>query len=147
MKTAFLTLFCLSLTGCIGGSEQEDSSEVVDTGTYEIKRTTETDGGSWSVAYEPSPDPIPTTDNFKLYVTISDIETGELVLGADVEADAAMPEHNHGMNTSPVVTEVDGGQYEVTGMQFHMTGHWRIDLEITVMGETEAAVFHVECCE
>jgi hypothetical protein len=147
MKWITLALVGASIIGCGNGSKNHDSMSMTDTAMYDITRTDTTDGGTWSVTYTPDSDPIPMTDNFKLYVSISDIETSEFVSGAEVNASASMPEHNHGMNTTPVVTELENGQYEVAGMQFHMSGHWRIDLEINAMDKTEEIEFHVDCCQ
>ena len=147
MKLITLALFGASVIGCGESSKNHDSMSMTDTAMYDITQTATTDGGTWSVTYTSDLDPIPMTDNFKLYVTISDIETSELVSGAELNASASMPEHNHGMNTTPVVTELGEGQYEVAGMQFHMSGHWIIDLEINAMDKTEEVVFHVDCCQ
>ena len=147
MKSISLALIGASIVGCGDGSNQDDSMSMTDTAMYDVARTATTDGESWSVTYVPDPDPIPTTDNFRLLFTIEDIESSELISGADVIAQALMPAHNHGMNTTPVVTELDDSQYEITGMQFQMSGHWRIDLEITASDKTETAEFHVDCCQ
>jgi len=147
MKGLTIAILGASILGCGDGSSHDDSMSMTDTAMYEVARTTTTDGGTWSVTYAPDPDPIPTTDNFRLLFTISDIETSELVSGAEVTAQASMPAHNHDMNTTPVITELEDSQYEVAGMQFHMSGHWRIDLEITASEKTEIAEFHVDCCQ
>lgn len=62
------------------------------------------------------------------------IETqeGEPVTGADVEVAGGMPAHNHGLPTSPRVTEELGdGDYRLDGMRFHMGGYWEVFVTIT----------------
>jgi len=142
-----LALFPLLLAACGGSSTDSSKDDSDDTGTYVIEREALTDGGSWRVSYEPIPDPIPPTDNFELLLTVSDPGTEAGVTGAEVGVVAGMPEHNHFMNTTAVVTEIGDGSYGVTGMQFHMSGHWRIDVTVASEGVSETAVFHTECCE
>ena len=67
--------------------------------------------------------------------------------GAQLELSATMPEHNHGMNTRPPVTEVGEGEYRVDGMQFHMSGHWQMEFRIVSEDTVELATFHTVCCE
>jgi hypothetical protein len=64
-----------------------------------------------------------------------------------VEFAAIMPEHNHGMNTDPLVTPAgEAGQYTVSSLLFHMPGHWRMTLSLGEGGDAENAVFDVICC-
>ena len=42
-----------------------------------------------------------------------------------------MPQHNHGLPTSPAVTAAfEDGDYKVEGMRFHMRGYWEIRVSI-----------------
>ncbi|TNE92677.1 MAG: hypothetical protein EP330_00765 [Deltaproteobacteria bacterium] len=124
----------LILAGCTGGGG--DTAEERDYG-----RTQTTDLGSWTVTIAPDPDPVPPVDLFALDVTIPGAE------GLFVDVDADMPSHNHGMNTEPVVTEVGGGAFRVDGMQFHMTGDWRVTVAIDDGNTYERAFLWIDCCE
>ncbi len=53
---------------------------------------------------------------------------------ADLRIDAIMPAHQHGMNYSPQVTRPQKDMISVSGMVFHMPGHWVI--ELAVLGDT-----------
>lgn len=44
--------------------------------------------------------------------------------------DARMPQHKHGMVTSPKVTKVKDLEYKVEGVRLHMPGLWVIDFVI-----------------
>ena len=64
-----------------------------------------------------------------------------------MDVDADMPTHNHGMNTDPVVTELGDGTYRAEGMQFHMTGDWRVTVAVDDGDSYERTFFWVDCCE
>jgi hypothetical protein len=135
------------LLSCSGGELDGMKHDTVDTATYSQSREAVTNGGSWHVGYVPTPDPIPATDNFGLSLTVAAVAGGDAVAGAQVGVVASMPAHNHFMNTTPVVTDNGDGTYWVDGMQFHMSGHWRMDVTVEVEGVSETAIFHTECCE
>jgi len=139
-----MVLLGVLLGACSGNSSHDgvDDTSIV----FEAREAT-TDGGTWQVSYAPVPDPIPSSDNFELLLTINQSEAGEAVVDADVSVVASMPAHNHFMNTTPVVTANGDGTYGVSGMQFHMSGHWQIDVTVSLDDLTETAVFHTDCCE
>ena len=133
------------LLGACSGNSPTDGGD--DTSVVFEAREAVTDGGTWQVSYVPVPDPIPATDNFELLLTINQSETGESVVDAEITVVASMPAHNHFMNTTPVVTANGDGTYGVSGMQFHMSGHWQIDVTVELDDVAETALFHTECCE
>lgn len=49
---------------------------------------------------------------------------------SDLQVDAVMPAHQHGMNYTPVVTKLGDGTFDVQGMLFHMPGHWEVRFDI-----------------
>ena len=49
--------------------------------------------------------------------------------GGDLEFDAAMPHHGHGMNVAPTVTRRADGRWLVDGALFHMPGYWEVHLD------------------
>jgi hypothetical protein len=70
------------------------------------------------------------------------IETadGEPVTGADIEVSGGMPAHNHGLPTSPRVTEELGdGDYRLDGLRFHMGGYWEVVVTV-ITDDTESVV-------
>ena len=56
--------------------------------------------------------------------------TGILPEGADLRIDAVMPAHQHGMNYAPRVSRPEANKVSVSGMVFHMPGHWVIELAV-----------------
>ena len=54
-------------------------------------------------------------------------------------ADAAMPQHGHGMNVKPTVKSLGGGRFRVEGMLFHMPGSWELYLDLVRAGVLERA--------
>lgn len=48
----------------------------------------------------------------------------------DVQIGSAMPDHQHGMLTTPAVTKLPDGRYQIDGLRFHMHGWWQLWLRI-----------------
>ena len=134
------------LVACSGKDEETD-----DTGMHDqhhsddtaMDMSTEqmTDGGTWMVSYTTDPSPVPYDDYFDLSVSIADAS------GATVAVDARMPEHNHGMNTTPETTDNSDGTWTTSPMLFHMEGTWEVYVDVTMDSSTERATFNVMCCE
>ena len=64
--------------------------------------------------------------------------------GVRLTADAAMPEHGHGMNRVPRVEAHPDGRFRVEGMLFHMPGLWQLYFDVTAGALTERAQVDVE---
>ena len=54
-----------------------------------------------------------------------------------VRVDAWMPEHRHGMNYKPSVSQQGPGQYRAEGLMLHMAGHWELFFEVRSGSQTE----------
>jgi hypothetical protein len=121
-------------------SDKADSGA---TGT-EDARSAITGGGTWTVSYAPDPDPVPGNEEFALDLTVED-DAGP-ASGTSILLTADMPEHGHGMNQTPVVSGSDGS-FRADGMLFHMTGDWRLTVDVTGDAGTESAELWVTCCE
>ena len=148
--TAFIPLLSLAFAvGC--GSEDDDTAGHPHHGGDEpedVNYTTEatTDGGTWTLTYTAVPDPIVLSDNFSLMVTVSD--ANDLDATASLTINATMPAHNHGMNTEAVVRANGDGTFAVDGLQFHMSGRWRIDALVSAPDRPEeSAWFDINCCD
>ena len=127
----------MSLAGCAGGTP--------DTGTeVDYSRTVLTDLGQWTVTVASDPDPVPPNDLFALDVTVAGEGVSDQLF---VDVDASMPEHNHGMNTEPETTWVEGERWRTEGMLFHMTGDWRVTVAVDDGNSYERAFIWIDCCE
>ena len=62
-----------------------------------------------------------------------DTVDGELVV------DAAMPNHNHGMNHVPLIERTGPGRWHVEDMLFHMPGYWELYFDVEEQGVTHRA--------
>ena len=82
-------------------------------------------------------------------LAINTIHSWELVLytangaplsGALMSVVGGMPDHDHGLPTSPVVTgEVTPGRYLLEGMRFHMPGRWLLTFNVISDQGSESA--------
>ena len=102
------------------------------------------DGGSFRVSWSSALQPIAIN---RIHEWVLHLETvaGEPLEGASIAISGGMPAHDHGLPTSPRVTEDLGdGDYRVEGMRFHMGGSWEVSVEISAGGLTETAVIPLE---
>ncbi len=105
-------------------------------------RLTTADGGYW-VDYVSEPDPIPLNELLSFTVSVHPcyrLPAGDITL----QVDAAMPEHSHGMNTTPKVTALGDGRFRAEGLLLHMAGRWEVYFDVTRDGVTERAQFELE---
>jgi hypothetical protein len=69
---------------------------------------------------------------------------GQPVENATITLDGDMPQHGHGLPTSPQVTEYLGnGDYLVEGLRFQMGGWWVMDFAITAEGQSDTVRFNM----
>jgi len=83
----------------------------------------------------------------RMYSWILHVESasGEKILGAKIEVDGGMPEHDHGLPTKPRVTEELGeGDYKLQGLRFHMSGYWEIVVRITTDNGTSTVTIPLQ---
>ena len=106
------------------------------------------ESGLYRVSYTPLPDPIPPVDLFAMELRVVDASTG--LWQEDIEIvglEVSMPEHNHGMNVEPLLTDRGEGIWEASPLKFHMTGSWTIVVEMDSDNGMDQAGFEVACCE
>ena len=82
-------------------------------------------------------------------LAINTIHSWELVLytadgaplsGARMSVFGGMPDHDHGLPTSPVVTrEITPGRYLLEGVRFHMPGRWLLTFAVISDQGSESA--------
>ena len=87
-------------------------------------------------------------------LAINTIHSWELVLytadgvplnGAQLSVVGGMPDHDHGLPTSPVVTgEITPGHYLLEGMRFHMPGRWLLTFNVISDQGSESATLEFQ---
>ncbi|MGB0639162.1 MAG: FixH family protein [Myxococcota bacterium] len=149
-----ILLFVLT-TGCSDKNDSETGNHhhhhhhggddtAIEDGNFTTEATTE--GSTWTLQYESVPSPIVLSENFSLNIDV--INSEGPATDATLTFDATMPAHDHGMNTEASVSSNGDGSFAVTGMQFHMTGHWRLHATVSAEGQSEEyAWFDVICCD
>jgi len=101
------------------------------------------DKGLFNVSYTASTGTVPINQihQWTLHVETAD---GQPVEGATISVDGDMPQHGHGLATSPRVTKYLGnGDYLVDGMKFQMGGWWLMDFTIEANGQSDAVHFNM----
>ena len=69
---------------------------------------------------------------------------GKPVENATIQVDGDMPQHGHGLPTSPRVTKYLGnGDYLIDGMKFQMGGWWLMDFTITANSQIDVVHFNM----
>jgi hypothetical protein len=72
-------------------------------------------------------------------ISLTDTQ-GQAVNNADITVTGGMPAHDHGLATSPRITQQLGdGQYLLQGVRFHMPGMWQLELLIQIEETTYRA--------
>lgn len=100
------------------------------------------DTGLFRVSY--SSDPIPPPLN-QIHTWTIHIETadGKPVEQAVITVNGGMPQHGHGLPTSPEVTQdLGNGDYRVEGMKFQMPGWWEVRFNIAANGQNDNVTFN-----
>ena len=104
------------------------------------ERELATSQNSYVVVYATQPASIPLNEMFTVTVRVLDKATRTPVAkDIELQVDARMPHHRHGMNTQPQITRQSLGMYHVDGMQFHMPGRWELYFDVSADGRTERA--------
>lgn len=92
--------------------------------------------GIFTVSFESSLDPIVINQMHSWVLQIT--SEGDPVLDAELVVIGGMPAHDHGLATTPRVTEeLSEGKYRLDGIRFHMQGDWEILIEIKADGTTD----------
>ena len=69
---------------------------------------------------------------------------GAPVEGAAITVSGGMPQHNHGLPTSPQATDYLGdGRYRIDGIKFTMSGWWQLSFAISAAAGSDSVVFNI----
>jgi hypothetical protein len=70
---------------------------------------------------------------------------GVPVDNATITVDGGMPEHGHGLPTTPRVTRsLGGGVYQVDGVRFNMGGWWELKFRIASAAGADSVTFNLD---
>jgi hypothetical protein len=117
------------------------NSEVPSDLDYSTTRVS--DNHLFRVSYVSSQDNVPINQMHQWTLHV-ETEDGQPVEDATITVDGDMPQHGHGLPTSPQVTRYLGnGDYLVEGMKFQMGGWWVMDFTVTSNGQTDAVHFNM----
>jgi hypothetical protein len=109
----------------------------------ELGSTLETYSGIYTITANPELDPlvINRIHEWTLHIETAD---GRPVEDARVMVEGDMPEHKHGLPTTPKVTQnLGNGDYLVEGMKFNMPGLWELTFTVTAADGSDAATFEL----
>ena len=98
----------------------------------------------YSVSIEPEAGSFSQGDLHSWLVTVKNI-AGAPVDDAKISVDGGMPQHQHGLPTSPAVTaRLGAGKYRVEGVKFNMSGWWQLKFAISAAAGSDEAVFNLK---
>ena len=99
-----------------------------------------TRGQLYQVTLTSSVNPLPLNRMHSWRARITSLD-GVPVTAARVRIEGGMPEHDHGLPTSPRVTDARGdGTYLIEGVKFHMRGAWELTLDIQAERGRESVI-------
>jgi hypothetical protein len=148
----------LAATGCERAPESssesaESASASAQEQSDDQRRSGATENDTYFVEVVPEPNPIPFQELFELRIRVFEGEAAETPVeevGLD-QVRARMPAHDHGMKTSPSISEKGPGEFRVQGMRFHMRGEgedgrWVLQLVLNGPDGIDRANFEYQCC-
>ena len=101
------------------------------------------DKSIFRVSYLSSEDSIPVNQMHQWTMHIETV-AGKPVENATIKVAGDMPQHGHGLPTSPRVTKYLGnGDYLIDGMKFQMGGWWLMDFTITADTQIDSVHFNM----
>lgn len=108
------------------------------------RQTWRSGDGLYRLAVESELQPVVINRLHRWVLELED-EQGRPVTGASIDVTGGMPEHNHGLPTSPQVTrELGNGRYLLEGMRFHMPGAWVLRFSVDAAPGSDTIVVRLE---
>ena len=110
----------------------------------DLSRAKASEKGLYQVAIAPETEPLSLGALHSWLLTLK-TPAGQPVAGATITIDGGMPQHGHGLPTSPLVSAgPDAGKYRIEGLKFTMTGWWELRFAIIAPAGSDNAVFNVK---
>jgi len=108
----------------------------------DLSRAKPSAAGLYAVAIEPEGGAVVQNEMHAWVLTLKSA-AGEPVTGATISVDGGMPQHGHGLPTSPVASEVGNGSYKIDGVRFNMTGWWELKFHIKAAQGEDDVTFNI----
>ena len=111
----------------------------------DYSRTRVSAGGTFRAVIKPDGDSIPQGKLQRWTLHLEDT-TGAPIDSATIAVDGGMPQHGHGLPTSPRATRrLGGGDHLIEGMKFNMGGWWVVKFRVasTATGK-DSVVFNLK---
>lgn len=109
----------------------------------DLSRTRKTEGGLFVATLAPANGAVRQGELQSWMLTLK-TPSGAPVENAAIDISGGMPQHNHGLPTSPQVADYLGqGRYRIDGVKFTMSGWWQLHLSISAAAGSDAVVFNI----
>ena len=109
----------------------------------DVSRTKKTDNGLYMASFVPERGVVRQGELESWLLTLK-TKTGASVERAAIAISGGMPQHNHGLPTSPQATDYLGdGRYRIEGVKFTMSGWWQLHFAISATAGSDTVLFNV----
>ena len=109
----------------------------------DISRSKSTANGLFVASFEPERGVIRQGELQSWLLTLK-TAAGAPVEGAAITVSGGMPQHDHGLPTSPQATDYLGdGRYRIDGIKFTMSGWWQLRFAISAAAGSDSVVFNI----
>ncbi|MBZ9987248.1 FixH family protein [Mesorhizobium sp. BH1-1-5] len=109
----------------------------------DISRTKKTANGLFVASFEPERGVVRQGELQSWLLTLK-TAAGAPVEGAAITVSGGMPQHDHGLPTSPQATDYLGdGRYRIDGIKFTMSGWWQLRFAISAGAGSGVVVFNI----
>lgn len=109
----------------------------------DMSRSKKTASGLFVASFEPERGVIRQGELQSWLLTLK-TAAGAPVEGAAITVFGGMPQHNHGLPTSPQATDYLGdGRYRIDGVKFTMSGWWQLRFAISAAAGSDSVVFNI----
>ena len=103
-------------------------------------RTARSQAGTYWVSCVFPEDEVPLNEEFEFELRVLDGATRTSPIeDAELEVDARMPAHAHGLRQAPRLEALGPGRWRVDGLLLHMVGHWELHVDLRRGALTERA--------
>jgi hypothetical protein len=109
----------------------------------DVARTKNTAAGLFVASFAPERGVVRQGELQSWLLTLK-TKAGAPVEGAAIAISGGMPQHNHGLPTSPQATDYLGdGRYRIEGVKFTMSGWWQLHFAISATAGSDTVLFNV----